>query len=158
MKIQRKFFILMLSVTSLWLRFLTYNIGTGPVSCLPGGSEVKNRPASAADLCSVPGWGRSPGGGSGNPLQYSCLAKPMNGGAWWAKVHGVARLRHDIASKPHLHHLSCEVFISVKWNNVCEALLSWLYRLTVQWVINASTTIFFSLFSDSSVAYILSEG
>ena len=39
----------------------------------------------------IPGWGRSPGGGYGNPLQYSCLENPMNRGAWWATVHGVAK-------------------------------------------------------------------
>jgi len=46
---------------------------------------VKNLPASAGDIRdagSIPGWGRSPGGGNGNPLQYSCLENPMDGGAW----------------------------------------------------------------------------
>ena len=40
---------------------------------------------------SIPGSGRSPGGGSGNPLQYSCLENPMDRGPWWATVHGVAK-------------------------------------------------------------------
>ena len=48
----------------------------------------------------IPGWGRSPGGGHGNPLQYSCLENPMGRGAWQATVHGVARVGHDLASKP----------------------------------------------------------
>ena len=52
---------------------------------------VKNPPANAGDLGSVPGSGRSPGGGNGNPTQYSCLENPMDGGAWWATVHGVAK-------------------------------------------------------------------
>ena len=46
---------------------------------------AKNLPASAGDIRdagSIPGWGRSPGGGNGNPLQYSCLENPMDGGAW----------------------------------------------------------------------------
>ena len=43
----------------------------------------------------IPGWGRSPGGGLGNPLQYSCLENTMDREAWWASVHGVARVRHD---------------------------------------------------------------
>ena len=50
---------------------------------------VKNPPADAGDTGdagSVPGSGRSPGGGHGNPLQYSCLENPINGGAWWATV------------------------------------------------------------------------
>ena len=50
---------------------------------------------SAGDLGSIPGSGRSPGEGHGNPLQYSCLGNSMDRGAWWATVHGVARIRHD---------------------------------------------------------------
>ena len=54
---------------------------------------VKNPPANAGDIRdvgSVPGSGRSPGGGHGNPLQCSCLENPMHRGAWWAAVHRVA--------------------------------------------------------------------
>ena len=43
------------------------------------------------DLGSIPGSGRSPGEGNGNPLQYSCLENPMDGGVWWATVHGVSK-------------------------------------------------------------------
>ena len=53
---------------------------------------VKNPPVNAGDvrdLSSIPGLGRSPGEGNGNPLQYSCLENPMHRGAWWATVHGV---------------------------------------------------------------------
>ena len=53
---------------------------------------VKNPPANAGetrDKGSIPGSGRSPGEGNGNPLQYSCLENPMNRGTWWAAVHGV---------------------------------------------------------------------
>ena len=57
----------------------------------PGGSEVKVSACNAGDLGSIPGSGRSPGEGNGNPLQYSCLENPMDGGAWWATVHGVAK-------------------------------------------------------------------
>ena len=53
---------------------------------------VKNQsPVNAGDVGSIPGLERSPGGGNGNPLQYSCLEKPMDRGAWWAVVHGVAK-------------------------------------------------------------------
>ena len=55
---------------------------------------VKNLPANAGDvrdLGSFPGPGTSPGGGHGNSLQYSCLENPMDGGAWWVTVHGVAK-------------------------------------------------------------------
>ena len=53
------------------------------------GSVVKNLPANAGDTGSIPGSGRSPGGGHGNPLQYSCLENPMDRGAGQATVHGV---------------------------------------------------------------------
>ena len=55
---------------------------------------VKNLPADAGDLRdtgSIPGSGRSLGGGHGNPLQYSCLENPMDRGAWWATVHKVLK-------------------------------------------------------------------
>ena len=57
----------------------------------PGGSEVKVSACNEGDLGSIPGSGRSPGEGNGNPLQYSCLENLMDGGAWWGKVHGVAK-------------------------------------------------------------------
>jgi len=55
---------------------------------------LKNSSANAGDtgdMGSIPELGRSPGGGHGNPLQYSCLEKPMDRGAWWAIVHRVAK-------------------------------------------------------------------
>ena len=51
---------------------------------------VKNPSANTGDVGSIPGSGRSSGGGNGNPLQYSCLENPVDRGAWWATVHGVA--------------------------------------------------------------------
>ena len=57
----------------------------------PGGSEVKASVCNMGDLGSIPGLGRFPGEGNGNPLQYSCLENSMDGGAWWATVHGVAK-------------------------------------------------------------------
>ena len=56
---------------------------------------VKNPPANAGDvrdMGSIPGWGRSLGGGHGNPPQYSCLENPMNRGAWWTTVHWSERV------------------------------------------------------------------
>ena len=56
--------------------------------------EVKNLPANAGDIKdmgSIPGLGRSTGEGNDNPLWYPCLDNPMNKGAWWATVHGVAK-------------------------------------------------------------------
>ena len=60
----------------------------------PAGTGVKNPSASAGDTGdagSIPGSGRSPGGGNGNPLQYSCLENPVDKGAWWVTVHGVTK-------------------------------------------------------------------
>ena len=57
----------------------------------PSGSVVKNPPANAGNVSSIPGLGRSPGGGNGNQLQYSCLGNPMDRGAWRAAVRGVAK-------------------------------------------------------------------
>ena len=59
------------------------------------GKESACNAGDAGDLGSVPGWGRSPGGGHGNPLQYSCLENPIDRGAWWATVHGSQRVGCD---------------------------------------------------------------
>ena len=69
----------------------------------PGGSEVKVSACNAGDLGSIPGSGRSPGEGNGNPLQYSCLEDPMERGAWWATVHGVTKSRTRLSDSPHLY-------------------------------------------------------
>ena len=60
---------------------------------------VKNLPVNAGDLRdvgSIPGWGRFPGEGNSNPLQYSCLENPMDRGAWQATVHGVTKSRRQL--------------------------------------------------------------
>ena len=57
----------------------------------PGGSAEKNLPTNAGVTGSIPGLGRSPGGGNGNPLQYSCLENLMDREAWWATVLGVTK-------------------------------------------------------------------
>ena len=82
----------------------------------PGGSVVKNLPGKAGDMGSIPGSGRSPGEGNGNPPQYSCLENSMNGGASWATVHGIAK-KHNFEAKQqqqgyrskyiHIKFLSC---------------------------------------------------
>ena len=56
-----------------------------------GGSESKESACNAGDLGSIPGLGRSPGEGNGNPLQNSYLENPMDRGSWWTTVHGVAK-------------------------------------------------------------------
>ena len=63
-----------------------------PLINFPGGSDGKASAYNAGDPGSIPGWGRSPGEGNGNPLQYSHLENPMNGD-WWATVLGVTKSR-----------------------------------------------------------------
>ena len=63
----------------------------------PGGSDSKESACNAEDLGSIPGSGRSPGEGHGNPLQYSCLGNPMDRGAWWAVIQGVAKSQVRLA-------------------------------------------------------------
>ena len=76
---------------------------------------VKNPPANAGDIRdagSIYGWGRSSGGGDGNPLQYSCLENAMDRGAWWATVHRVAKsqmwLRREHTSARSLVFCICQ--------------------------------------------------
>ena len=59
----------------------------------PGGSDGKGSACNAGDPGLIPGFGRSPGEGNGNTLQYSCLGNPMDRGAWWATVHGFRKSR-----------------------------------------------------------------
>ena len=65
----------------------------------PGGSVVKNSPANAGDVGLIPGSGRSSREGNGNPFQYPCLGNLMDRGGWWATVHDVAGVGHDLATK-----------------------------------------------------------
>ena len=63
---------------------------------------VKNQPANAVDIrdgSSIPGSGRSPGGGHGNPLQCSCLENAVDRGAWWARPRGPPRVGHDLVAE-----------------------------------------------------------
>ena len=68
-----------------------------PFTGFPGGSKVKVSACNEGGLGSIPGSGRSPGEGNDNPLQYSGLENPMDGGAWWATVHGVAKSRTQLS-------------------------------------------------------------
>ena len=64
----------------------------------PGGSVVKNLPANAGDVGSIPGLGRSPGEENSNPLQYSCLEIPMDRGVWQATVHGFTKSQTQLSN------------------------------------------------------------
>ena len=66
----------------------------------PGDLINKESACNAGDPSSISGLGRSPGEMNGNPLQYSCLENPMDRGTWQATVHRVARVRHNLATKP----------------------------------------------------------
>ena len=59
---------------------------------------VKASACNAGDPGSIPGWGRSSGEGNGNPFQYYCLENSMDGGAWWATVHGVAKSQRQLSN------------------------------------------------------------
>ena len=74
------------SVSFLFSSFIMMFLG------FPGGSDGKESACNARDLSSIPGLGRSPGEGHGNPLQYSCLETPMDRGAWWVTVQGCKEL------------------------------------------------------------------
>ena len=65
----------------------------------PGGSVVNNLPANAGDTGSIPGLGRSPGKGNGNPPEYSCLENPTDRGAWRATVHGVTKSQTQLSDQ-----------------------------------------------------------
>ena len=80
---------------------LTINVTSLLTRGFPGGSEVKASAYNVGDLGSIPGSGRSPGEGNGNPLQYSCLENPMDGGAWWATVHGVTKSWTQLSDFTH---------------------------------------------------------
>ena len=71
------------------LRF--HALKAGGLGLIPGSGRILGR---------IPGSRRSPGEGNGNPLQYSCLEYPMDRGTWWDTVHGVTRVRRDLATKP----------------------------------------------------------
>ena len=67
---------------------------------LPRWLSGKEFACNAGDLYSIPGPRRSPEEGNGNRIQYSCLENPIDRGAWWAKVHGITGVRHDLTTKP----------------------------------------------------------
>ena len=74
----------------------------------PGGTVVKNPPTNAGDVRSVPESGRSPGGGNGTPLQYSCLENSRGRGAWWAIIPGVTASdkTEQLSTRAHTSKLS----------------------------------------------------
>ena len=84
-----------------YLNIMVLLIFTG----FPGGSYGKASACSGGDPGSIPGLGRSPGEGNGNPLQYSCLKNSMDRGAWWATVHGVTKSRTRLSDFTLTHSI-----------------------------------------------------
>ena len=84
----------------------------------PGGSEVKASACNEGDLGLIPGSGRSPGEGNGNPLQYSCLENPMDGGTWWATVHWVAKSWTRLSDFTNWKISSTLCFPKIWWKSV----------------------------------------
>ena len=91
---------------------------------------LKNRPANAEDIGEVgliPRIGRSLGGGSGNPLQYSCLKNPMDRGAWWVIIHGVTKewgMTLQLNTTSSVQFLSCVQLSATSWTVAHQAPLS----------------------------------
>ena len=79
----------------MYITIVCYSLG------FTGGSEVKASACNAGDPSSIPELGRSPGEGNSNPLPCSCLENPMEGGAWWTAVHGVAKSRTRLSDFTH---------------------------------------------------------
>ena len=84
---------------------ICHDIPLSSLKGFPGGSGSKEPSCNARDRGSIPGSGRSPGEGNGNPLQCSCLENSMDRGAWLATVHGVEKGRTRV-SEQHFHFLS----------------------------------------------------
>ena len=98
---------------------------------------VKNPPANAGDVRdvgSIPESGRSPGGGHGNPLQYSCLENPMVSGVWWARINWIANCwtqMKQFSMHPHIHLLTCNyvpMTILGTWNAVLNETVENVYH------------------------------
>ena len=79
-----------------WRKLPQNKLFLSPMDCFPGGSEVKASASNAGDPGSIPGSGRSPGEGNGNPLQYSCLEKP-------SRLQSRGRKESDTTGRLHLH-------------------------------------------------------
>ena len=89
----------------------------------PGGTVGKNPPAKRGDVDFIPGWGRSPGEGNGNPLPYSCLENSMDIGVSWATIHGVTKSQTERLT------LSLSKEGLVMWVNYLQTLSFFLLQL-----------------------------
>ena len=86
------------------------------MTLFPGGSDCKESACNVGDPVSVCGSGRSPGEGNGNPLQYSCLKNPIDGGTWWARVHRVTKSQTWMSNLLTLYTMhSCVTCEIINW-------------------------------------------
>ena len=97
--------------------FLDSEISQGVVG-LSDDLDGKESACNAGDTCSIPGWGRSPGGGNSNPLQYSCLENSMDRGSWWATVHGVPKNQTQLSNYTHTHTHTQSWVIPLIWGSL----------------------------------------
>ena len=88
------------------------------MSGFPGGLDGKASVYNAGDPASIPGLGRSSGEGNGTPLQCSCLENPMDGGAWWATVHGVAKSRTRLSDFTSLYGVYLKLILYVNYSSI----------------------------------------
>ena len=106
-------------VPGTWISFILFFLLWPCQRCFPSGSDGEESACSAEDPGLIPELGRSPGEGNGNPLQYSCLENPMDGGAWWATAMGSQRVGDNWATNTFFvcpYHLACG--ISVPWPRI----------------------------------------
>ena len=102
----------------------------------PGGQLVRNPPASARDRRDsgvMPGSGRSPGGGNGNSLQYSCLENPMDREAWQATVHGVAKSQSRLNTHTHTNLIRVSTELGRQMSNTSACFLDIYTSQLKQW-------------------------
>ena len=95
----------------------------------PGGSVVKNPPASAGNVDSIPGLGRSPRVGNGSPLQYSHLENPMDRGSWWATFHGIAKSLTQLKRLNMHTHQYILFLLLTNWGSSVICFFFWLLFL-----------------------------
>ena len=92
-------------ICGLWWsgEFGSLSLALHGLPCWLSGKESACSAGARGGLGSIPEWGRSPGGGYGNPLQYSGWENPMDRGAWWATITGLQRVRRDSSDLVHMH-------------------------------------------------------
>ena len=110
---------------------LLFNMLFRLVMSFSGDSDGKASAYNAGDPGSIPGSGKSPGEGNGNPFQYSCLENPMDRGAWWATVHGVAKSQTRLSDFTHTHTHTHRLVIAFLPRSKC-LLIPWLQSPSAQ--------------------------